>query len=155
MVKQIFRDMSLTSKLIAKLLVLCGISLTCTACYAPGNVTMYMTDIEGMVFDEDTGQPIEGIKISSNHSGGVISDEEGRFNLKHFDHPPTTIMLTVEDIDGPENGGEYATQTVERELVQENFAPEGAFDGPDTQWRAGLKIDFALTPKIAENNENE
>jgi hypothetical protein len=110
-----------------------------------------MTDIEGMVTDEVSGQPIEGIRISSGYSNGAISDKEGKFNIKHFEHPPTTITITVEDTDGPENGGEYVTQTVERELVQENFAPAPKYDGPGANREGHLEVDITLALKPQEN----
>jgi hypothetical protein len=83
---------------------------------------------------------------------------DGKFDFETFDWSPTTIHLIVEDVDGPEKGGEYDTQTVERELVQENFAPADGWDGRNTEWVAGLKIDFALKLKpeeTDESNENE
>ncbi len=147
--------MNLTSKLIAKLLVLCGISLTCTACYGIPMPT-YMTDIEGMVTDEATEQPIEGIKIGVSHYAGDMSDVDGKFNFKCGIPSPMTITITVEDIDGPENGGNYATETREIKLVQENFAPRGRWNGRNTEWVAGLKIDFELKhAEIPEEYENE
>lgn len=146
--------MSLTSKLIAKLLVLCGISLTCTACYGIPMST-YVTDIEGMVTDEATGQPIQGIKIYTGHSDGDLSDDEGKFSFSSFDPGPVTLRLTVEDVDGPENGGEYETLIYEREIVQENFAPRDRWRGRSTEWVAGLKIDFELKLKPQEEDESE
>ncbi len=66
-----------------------------------------------------------------------------------------TITITVEDIDGPENGGNYATETREIKLVQENFAPRGRWNGDNTQWVAGLKIDFALKQVELQEDEYE
>ena len=148
--------MKLSSKLIAKILVLCGISLTCTACYGVPERTNYMTDIEGMVTDEATGVPIEGIKISTKgpyYFEEGLSDALGRFNLRHVAQPPATITVTVEDIDGPENGGEYVTQTRSVDIVQQNFAPVGG-SGMSTQWEARWTTDFELTLKL-EEDENE
>ena len=156
--------MKLSSKIIAKILVLCGISLTCTACYGIPQGREYMTDIEGMVTDEATGRPVEGIKVTGKESASVysesdmLSDGQGTYSFKvrSFSPPPMTIIITAEDIDGLEHG-EYATLTKEIELVDKNFAPAGTYD----DWQAKAKVSFELSPKSreeikpAENDENE
>jgi putative lipoprotein (rSAM/lipoprotein system) len=142
--------MSLTTKIIAKILMLCGISLTCTACYAMPS-TGYMMNIEGMVYDEASGKPIEGIKIRSNdgqHIRNGASDAEGKFQIIYGTDPPLTLTVTVEDIDGPENGGEWAMQINQVEVTEKNFAPSA--NGLEGHW----EVDFALTLK-PQSNENE
>jgi putative lipoprotein (rSAM/lipoprotein system) len=142
--------MSLTTKIIAKILMLCGISLTCTACYAMPS-TGYMMNIEGMVYDEATGKPIERIKISGKDgysSRGSESDANGKFQILYHTEPPSTLTVTVEDIDGPENGGEWATQIKQVEVTEKNFAPSA--NGLEGHW----EVDFALTLKPQEY-ENE
>ncbi len=147
--------MKLSSKLIAKILMLCGISLTCTACYGmPEAPYRYMTDIEGVVTDEETGEPIEGIKISSGKYDGSMSDADGKFAFTRYMHSPERITVTVEDVDGPENGGEYASRSREVELVQENFAPTDGRGGPNAYWKGHWETNFELELKPADD-ENE
>ena len=146
--------MSLTSKIIAKLLMLCGISLTCTACYASGYMEYREFTVRGVVTDAESGKPIEGIKISDGSYGAAVdvslSDENGEFVFLTHASPPTTVTVTAEDIDGAENGGEYAAKAREIKLVNENFAPVG--EGGN--WEAKATIDFELTI-IPKDNENE
>jgi putative lipoprotein (rSAM/lipoprotein system) len=108
--------------------------------------------IEGKVLDEATGEPIEGIKIRSNgySSGQDMTDVEGRFHFWHGSQPPTTITLTVEDIDGPENGGEWASQSRQTEISKKNFAP----GSNGHEWEGHWEVDFALKLKPQED-ENE
>jgi putative lipoprotein (rSAM/lipoprotein system) len=130
--------MKLTGKLIAKLLMLCGISLTCTACYAPGHADF---EIKGRVMDD--GNPIAGIRVTakpSDDSENTIStattNAHGIYQIsiipRFFDVGST---VTVEDIDGEANGGDFQSQT--KILTEEDLA-------------AGIGskfIDFELEPK--------
>jgi putative lipoprotein (rSAM/lipoprotein system) len=141
--------MSLTTKLIAKILTLCGISLTCTACYGIPHPE-YRMDIEGVVFDEATGDPIEGLKISSNGypRGSAMSDKEGKFHFSQDAMGPSILKVTVEDVDGPDNG-EWETLVRQVELTEKNFAPDG------NGWSGHWQVEFAMKPKSGQENEEE
>ncbi len=90
-----------------------------------------MTDyqINGRVTDM-AGEPLEGIKVSYYHSlsGDTLStvtDEEGHVDL-YWERAITyeDNVLCFEDVDGEENGGKFANDTMridsmERKLVEE------------------------------------
>jgi hypothetical protein len=62
--------MKLTGKLISKVLVLCGISLTCTACYA-APMSDYMLDIEGPDNGGEFAAEVVEVKaVSDDYVGG-------------------------------------------------------------------------------------
>ncbi len=123
--------MKLSSRIIARILTLCGISLTCTACYGIPQAD-YMMRIEGLVTAEETGAPIEGISIQSKvlyreygdseyHKTTVESDRYGQYVLYEGSPFAPVITITAEDIDGVENGGEFASQTIEITLDHSDF----------------------------------
>lgn len=135
-------------KLISWLLTLCGISLTCTACYAPPNVTEFhdMPHFEGIVVSEDTGLPVENIRVAVEleESGFVLmettTDGSGRYSLNEghthsIDFPLTSVNVVAEDTDGPGNGGEFATAV-------KNISIEGKGQ------EESIGVDFNLKPKL-------
>jgi putative lipoprotein (rSAM/lipoprotein system) len=112
--------MKLSGKIIAKLLMLCGISLTCTACYAPGPA---MFEIKGRVTDE--GNPIEGIQVMLKSSPNpneifdqTTTDETGCYYMNSFNYIDDRAVVEVKDIDGEANGGDFATQI--KNIVKEH-----------------------------------
>jgi putative lipoprotein (rSAM/lipoprotein system) len=109
--------MKLSGKIIAKLLTLCGISLTCTACYAmPSTDFTLKSNVKGTVTDE--GNPIEGIKVtvkssadSKNSIGNAMTIATGNYRIFSDSDIEVGWAVTVEDIDGDANGGDFETQT--------------------------------------------
>jgi putative lipoprotein (rSAM/lipoprotein system) len=131
--------MNLTGKLIAKLLMLCGISLTCTACYGvpPSDFA-----IKGRVMDD--GNPIAGIRVTAkpsddpeNNIRTATTNAHGIYQIsfipKFFDVGST---VTVEDIDGEANSGDFQSQT--KTLTEEDLSADSKF------------IDFELEPKTPD-----
>jgi putative lipoprotein (rSAM/lipoprotein system) len=115
----------------------------------------YKMNVEGIVLDGVSGDPIEGIKVrsSSTHSraDSVLTNAEGEFAFLHSMHSPQKITVEVEDIDGAENGGEYAPQSREVELTDENFYPLDGKGDPGTDWKGNWEVDFELTLKTQED----
>lgn len=74
--------------------------------------------ISGHVKDTQDN-PIEGIQISFQHIS-VLTDNEGEWNIDSTTFPcwDDECELLVEDIDGPDNGGEFQDKTVDLNLQQ-------------------------------------
>jgi putative lipoprotein (rSAM/lipoprotein system) len=129
--------MKLSSKLIAKLFTLLGISLCCTACYGVPQ-TDYRLSIGGSVVAGETGEPIENISVSSEifsddkadifHKITTQTNKHGGYALYEGMPFPMTLAITAEDIDGEENGGEFATQTITIELKESDFHEIDKYD---------------------------
>lgn len=111
---------------------------------------------EGIVADED-GNPIEGIQIKAEmksvltgdlDSQIVYSDDNGKYATeKHYEKK--LLTLTVTDIDGEENGGEFEGMTINLQELKPVLDKTDA-DG----WYIGVcnyKVDFKLTKKSADN----
>lgn len=87
-------------------------------------VCMYGTptmdfEVSGKVVNKDSA-PIAGIKVSCQFFtdpgiASTLTAEDGSFSISGTGIGP---MLTFEDIDGPENGGEYEDKTQEITVSQ-------------------------------------
>jgi putative lipoprotein (rSAM/lipoprotein system) len=131
--------MKLTGKLIAKLLMLCGISLTFTACYGTPHSDFA---IKGRVMDD--GNPIAGIRVTAKTSAEdmirtATTNAHGIYQISRISYFEGGFTLTVEDIDGEANGGDFQTQTKILTAEDSPFGGSGDF------------IDFELEPKTAES----
>lgn len=94
--------------------ILVGLGFTSTvSCHLPFMSVMYGTptmdfEVSGKVVNQQS-EPIPGIKVSCNDRGSgpssVLTDQDGSFSISGT---ATSAWLGFEDIDGPENGGEYA-----------------------------------------------
>lgn len=80
----------------------------------------------GTVRDED-GNPIKGIQVTVRQHWSyarpavntLLSDEKGTYQLiRQVVDEPESITVTFEDVDGEENGGEFASAEVSPEVVQ-------------------------------------
>lgn len=116
-----------------KKLMLAASGLTFAACYGPMWVEY---DVKGRVVDPD-GNPIEGIAVmlgycpydyyegddSADLSGlrpDALTNARGEFRIRtNADGGASTICL--HDIDGPLNGGEFASQRVEVNFSREDY----------------------------------
>lgn len=75
--------------------------------------------VSGKVVSE-AAAPIPGIKVScpiSAESGTVLTASDGSFSISGT-ATASSPMLKFEDIDGPENGGEFADKSQEIEVEQ-------------------------------------
>jgi putative lipoprotein (rSAM/lipoprotein system) len=104
-------------------------------------------ELKGTVTDE--GNPIAGIHVTakpgadSEHSfGEAVTDSEGNYSIVTDIGGTFPLIVTVEDIDGEANGGDFATQTKEDSVTEEELA-----NGEVTK-----VIDFELELKT-ENQE--
>ena len=84
--------------------------------------------VTGLVTDQ-SNNPIEHIKVTLEWSDNAepietYTSSEGKFrseiNIKDTDGAPVTINLTLEDIDGEDNGGMFETHTESFLLETEN-----------------------------------
>lgn len=80
-----------------------GFLITFQACYGtPQNYA----NIEGIISDNDTQQGVEGLKVnivSDSDSLSTVTDAQGSFHTGIITND-RNLQITVEDIDGEENG---------------------------------------------------
>jgi putative lipoprotein (rSAM/lipoprotein system) len=99
--------------------------------------------VTGEVKAADSSKPIEGIVVqfSREDDGGGTwetakfkSDKEGKVDgLTHAWPSDKDIMLTFEDIDGEENGGQFAPDTLRAKDLQIKFV-----ENPEKGWNKGV-----------------
>ena len=102
-------------RILTKLFALFGMTLTCVACYGtPYDEYRPYFRASGRVVDE-AGNPIPGIEASlgANHAQ---SNDNGRFYVENLDYD----LLTLTDIDGEENGGEFESKEIELRYQGQN-----------------------------------
>ena len=63
-------------------------------------------EIHGKVMDAD-GNPVEGIHVSSGQAEVQTTNKNGSFKFYGRSNPTAYVILTFEDKDGTENGGEF------------------------------------------------
>ena len=143
-----------TSKLIAKILMLCGISLTCTACYASVHADF---ELKGHVVDGD-GYPVEGIEVSIYRKGSEypltrtgITDQSGDYTIVDgFWMDDGSFKVVAKDVDGDLNGGSFVTASVAIVIKESDF--EGG-KGSFYLGKVSKTADFILI--LQHNDENE
>ena len=77
-------------------------------------------ELKGKVTD-DAGKPVEGIEVTINRltptdstyfesplGPAVRSDSDGAWTMQFQDDPASILKVTFRDVDGPENGGQFA-----------------------------------------------
>lgn len=134
------------SKLIAKILTLCGVSLTCTACYAAPNANF---ELKGNVTDE-AGYPVEGIKVSVRRAGSqysytspVKTDPSGGYAIidPSWDGGAGEFEVVAEDVDGDEGRGLFAADTVTIKIVSSDYKGKNRYPGTITK-TADLELEL-------------
>jgi len=104
------------------LLLLLGLSGTLYSCYKYGMPESEF-EIYGKVTDK-TGQPIENIRITNqNYSDTLHTNSIGKFHLKFLGYQGT--RLKFEDIDGEENGGEFALREIDVRFTDADLVKKG------------------------------
>lgn len=58
--------------------------------------------VEGKVVSKTTGDPIKGIKVSSDQFQHVVTNDKGEFSF--YTIKSDQLQISFEDIDGAENG---------------------------------------------------
>ena len=95
-------------KILTRLFALFGITLTCVACYGtPYEEFRPYFGASGRVVDEE-GEPILGIEASVGNNK-VLTKADGHFYVESFDYSKLTLI----DIDGEENGGDFERKDIE------------------------------------------
>lgn len=118
--------------------------------YGTPHVTFRLT---ARVIDEE-GTPIQGIHVRTSEGGQFeyntgISDYLGNIEAEGVIWPGAQYEVVFEDIDGPLNGGEFETLTVETHAY--NIAP-----GEGGWYEGGYAADMGdvvLKKKVTEDEE--
>lgn len=74
-------------------------------------------EIHGKVMDVD-GNPLQGINVISGYSDVQVTNINGSFSFYGRSIPSDRVMLTFEDKDGADNGGEFVKITKEISVNQ-------------------------------------
>lgn len=82
-------------------------------------------EIHGKVVDVD-GNPIKGIQVASGISDVQTTNVNGNFTFYGKSAPSSMVVLTFEDKDGADNGGEFVSRSMEVSL---NEKTPGSLDG--------------------------
>lgn len=146
-------------KIITKSLSIIGFTLPVVGCvpvmYGSPSTTY---EVKGKVLD-NKGNPINGIKIAlqddaTDPNPYEIAEsqslENGDYKIRNTIFPRSKLYLSVEDIDGAENGGEFEEQTIELDFSKVEAT------GDKDAWYSGkksLEQDIVLEEKT--NNEQE
>lgn len=76
-------------------------------------------EVHGKVIDVD-GNPLEGIHVISGQADIQKTNINGVFTFFGRSVPSDHVLLTFEDKDGDQNGGEFLKKTMEISLVQKS-----------------------------------
>ena len=86
---------------------------TLASCSKEQNGDPYMLfEVYGKVIDAD-GNPLQGINVLSGSPGVQVTNPDGSFSFYGRSVPSDSILLTFEDKDGQDNGGEFVKLTKE------------------------------------------
>ena len=134
------------AKTTAKLLALLGFSTAANSCEAlseiggGGMVCMYGQPSASYVFNaevvDEEGNPIEGIKasvkptertyLSPSDIPDAQTDKDGKAQLKLLGiWPQNEFTITMEDIDGADNGGEFESETTTVFIENNDYEGKG------------------------------
>lgn len=83
----------------------------------PSGEPFMLFEIHGKVMDAD-GNPLEGIHVISGQADVQKTNINGVFTFFGRSVPSEHALLTFEDKDGEENGGEFVKKTMEIPLVE-------------------------------------
>ena len=99
--------------------------------------------------------PLPGIRVRAEFFGpegqtldalaDTLTDASGRFALDVIFERSEPVRLIFDDVDGPENGGEFVSDTLDLRPYVEEKAAEGAFDDL-SQGPVPMDIDVKLNP---------
>ncbi len=107
-------------------------------------------EIKGRVLESSRSQPVQGLQVSSEDANygtpSVTTDAEGRFTLSGSFFPSKTMRITVEDVDGDENGGLFSPSTVTVALEQKEKG-DGWYGGV---WAAG-DVEITVSEDISSD----
>lgn len=104
------------SSIIAFFLGLSGIGITFTGCEygpPPGTDPVFyeLVEVRGTITDQDTFQPIKGIRVraldeygSLLNNSDAFSDDDGEYLFTIYNSGENEVILRYEDVDGIDNG---------------------------------------------------
>jgi putative lipoprotein (rSAM/lipoprotein system) len=139
-------------KILTLLFSLLGIGSGCEIIRCEYGVPSAEFIIKGKVTERETKKPIKNIAIirkshTATYFGNdtVRTDSRGDFEMKFTEFPGTDHWIFAEDLDGTENGGLYAPDSVKVEWSQMKKVEKG-----DGNWYDGVflksDVNFILTP---------
>ena len=85
-------------------------------------------EIHGKVMDA-AGNPLEGINVIAGQADVQKTNVNGNFTFHGRTVPSDHVLLTFEDKDGDDNGGEFVKKTVEIPLRQKTPGTSGNYKG--------------------------
>lgn len=134
---------------IAFILSLAG--LICSSCAMESDMGIEnIPHVNGRVTDLEDN-PLEHIKVTFDWGAGteqsvVYTSSEGMFNTPFIECWDTgggmTVTVTLEDIDGEENGGLFESKSDKLILYREDFSEEPV----------RIELDYRLSPATASEN---
>jgi len=138
-------------KLIALIIAILGFSTACRKMTEEYGVPTASFELKGKVTDT-LDNPIENIRVNIRpndyHMEEIYTDMEGNYFFSAGGMPFSDITVKVEDIDGEENGGEFATQTISFPIKSSDYVKEE--ERKDDNWYSGTarkEINFKLEKK--------
>lgn len=166
----------MNNKFIRKIISILGFSTVATSCElieeigGGGMVNMYGTPSADYVFnaevkDKDNDQPIEGIRVSaivehqywdsSATAEQIITDtlakgftdSDGRVVLNINDFPKSKHTLAFDDVDGTENGGDYASVEIDVTTDSKDYKNPG-----ENGWYSGTAT-HDVSVKLSKKSE--
>ena len=85
-------------------------------------------EVHGKVIDT-AGNPLEGINVIAGQADVQKTNINGNFTFHGRTIPSDHVLLTFEDKDGDNNGGEFVKKTVEVPLRQKSPGTSGNYKG--------------------------
>ena len=104
-------------------------------------------EVHGKVMDA-AGNPLEGINVIAGQADVQKTNINGNFTFRGRTVPSDHVLLTFEDKDGDDNGGEFVTKTVEIPLRQKSPGTSGNYKGT---FFAG-EVEVVMVSKNVEMN---
>ena len=104
-------------------------------------------EVHGKVMDA-AGNPLEGINVIAGQADVQKTNINGNFTFHGRTVPSDHVLLTFEDKDGDDNGGEFVKKTVEIPLRQKSPGTSGNYKGT---FFAG-EVEVVMVSKNVEMN---
>jgi putative lipoprotein (rSAM/lipoprotein system) len=87
-------------------------------------------ELKGIIIDKETSKPIENIQVVlqkySDYRDTVFTDIQGKYELQSGLLENKTCYLKIEDIDGEDNGGDFASQEMEIKFTKDDQVKKGS-----------------------------
>lgn len=126
-------------KLSCRISALAAIIMMAASCAKEQTGDPYMLfEVQGKVMDT-AGNPLAGIRVSSGTSDVQTTNANGTFVFYGRSVPTLLVVLTFEDKDGENNGGEFSNLSME---IAVNEKTPGSKDGnfKGTYFAGGVEV---------------